>query len=195
MSVKNLIQYKKEKCKKETLQKINIYHSIISKSKQYKNIILDIDKTLIEGYFSIKDNCVLIEERPHLKEFLTFVFDHFEHVSIWTNANKEWYDHVYHTILRKYIPYRKHFHFVITFDDGLVGENNYGPKKLDIIFDIYSDYGYYKNNTFLVDDSEIHFQQNITNCYLIKPFEVDREKYTHKRDSELLKLIHIFTKK
>ncbi len=168
-------------------------HPIKQKSKYLKNIILDIDKTLIEGYFSIKHNKMLIEERPYLAQFLKFTFEHFENVSIWTNGNKEWFDYVYETILYKYMPKNKHFDFVITFDDGYVGIDNTGAKDLNIIFNIFED-EYNKHNTFLVDDSETHYNQNIYNCYLIKPFEANIENNNHKDDIELLRLIKYFRK-
>ncbi len=194
MIIKNLIKLKNEKLKKEKLRKSNINHIIKYNSRKYKNIILDMDKTLIEGYFSLKHQKVMIEERPFLGQFLKFVFNHFENVSIWTNANKEWYDHVYNSVLYKYIPDGKIFDFVFTFDDGYVGKDNYGPKDLNIIFDIYKTNGYTKDNTFLVDDSDIHFNQNPQNCYLIKPFEIDLLNNSHKHDIELLKIISFFGK-
>ncbi len=194
MNIKNLIKLKNEKLKKEQLQKINVYYHILNKKDQYKNIILDIDKTLIEGYFSLKHKKVMVEERPFLAKFFAFIFQHFERVSIWTNANKEWYDYIYNNVLRKYIPYGKFFDFIFTFDDGLVGNNNNGPKNLNIIYEIYENNEYNKENTFLVDDSEIHFNQNPKNCYLIKAFEVDLQNNSHKNDTELLKIISIFKK-
>lgn len=53
---------------------------------------------------------------------------------------------------------------------------------------------YNKHNTFLVDDSETHYNQNIYNCYLIKPFEVNVEDNSHKDDIELLRIIKYFRK-
>lgn len=194
MNVKALFRLKEEKAKKEKLRATNVNHHIKNKSNSYKNIILDIDKTLIEGYFSIKHNKMVIEERPYLAQFLKFVFTHFENVSIWTNANKEWFDCVYNTILYKYIPKDKYFDFVFTFDDGFVGNDNNGAKDLNIVFEYFKKYGceYNKDNTFLVDDSETHFEKNPKNCYLIKPFEVNVEDNSHKYDIELLKIINIF---
>ncbi len=206
MSVKNILQLKEDK--KKNINYTIKNHPIKQKSKYLKNIILDMDKTLIEGYFSIKDNKMVIEERPFLGEFLKFVFEHFERVSIWTNANKEWFDQVYNTILYKYMPKNKHFDFVITFDDGYVGKDNNGPKDLNVIFNIFEN-EYNKHNTFLVDDSEIHYNQNPYNCYLIKRFEVNLENNSqswltkggqidrgrsHKDDIELLRLIKYFRK-
>ncbi len=192
MNIKHLLLFKENK--KKNINYTIKNHPIKQKSKYLKNIILDMDKTLIEGYFSIKHNKMVIEERPFLGEFLKFVFEHFERVSIWTNANKEWFNHVYDRVLHKYIPKNKYFDLVITFDDGYVGEDNNGPKDLNIIFNDFEEYGYTKHNTFLVDDSEIHYNQNIYNCYLIKGFEVNLENNSHKDDIELLRLIKYFRK-
>lgn len=193
MNVKYVMKLKEEKNKRKNMDYAIKNHPIKQKSKHLKNIILDMDKTLIEGYFSIKHDKMVIEERPYLGQFLKFVFEHFDNVSIWTNANKEWFDHVYNTILFKYIPKNKHFDFVITFDDGYVGKSNNGPKDLNIIFNIFED-EYNKHNTFLVDDSEVHYHQNIYNCYLIKGFEVNLEDNSHKDDIELLRFIKYFKK-
>lgn len=174
------------------MNKKDINHYIINKKYLYKNIILDIDKTLIEGYFSIKYNNIMIEERPYLAEFFNFIFNHFHNVSIWTNATKSWFNQVYNTILYKYIPKDKHFDFVITFNDGYVGKDNCGVKDLHIIFEKYNYDTYNPLNTFLLDDSQIHFDKNPKNCYLIKPFEVNLLNNSHKYDDELLKIINIF---
>ena len=192
MNLKALFKLKEEKTKKQKLIIANINYHIKNKSHLYKNIILDMDKTLIEGYFSIKYDKMIIEERPYLAQFFKFVFNHFEHVSIWTNGNKTWFDFVYETVLYKYIPKNKHFDFVITFDDGYVGNDNNGAKDLNVIFNIFEEDDYNKYNTFLVDDSETHFDKNPKNCYLIKPFEVNVDDHSHKYDIELLKIINIF---
>jgi hypothetical protein len=194
MNVKYLMKLKDEKNKRKNMDYAIKNHPIKQKSKELKNIILDMDKTLIEGYFSIKHDKMIIEERPYLGQFLNFVFNHFEHVSIWTNANKEWFDHVYEIILYKYIPKNKHFDFVITFDDGYVGKDNNGAKDLNVIFNIFEEDDYNKYNTFLVDDSETHYNQNPHNCYLIKGFNVDLENNSHKDDIELLRFIKYFRK-
>ncbi len=197
MSIKNLIKLKETKAQKEALYNSYLNHSLKYfkyRSHQYKNIILDMDKTLIEGYFSLKYQKMFVEERPYLAQFFTFIFQHFEHVSIWTNANREWYNYVYDNILYKYIPRGKDFDFVFTFDDGLVGKDNNGPKDLSIVFDVYENLGYNKDNTILIDDSEVHYNKNPKNCYLIKGFEVDLENNSHKYDTELLKIISLFRK-
>lgn len=193
MTIRNLLTMKEDEKNKNIDYKIKNL-MIKRKSKYFKNIILDMDKTLIEGYFSIKHDKVMIEERPYLAQFLKFVFTHFDNVSIWTNANKVWFDSVYETVLHKYVPKDKYFDFVFTFDDGFVGKDNNGAKDLNIVFRYYEDhnYEYNKHNTFLVDDSEIHFYKNPYNCYLIKPFEVDIKNNEHKNDIELLRFIKIF---
>ncbi len=191
MTIRNLLKMKEKKNNKN-MDYIIINAQIKQKAKYFKNIILDMDKTLIEGYFSIKYDKMVIEERPYLSQFFKFVFEHFEYVSIWTNGNKEWFDYVYETVLYKYLPKNKSFDFVITFDDGFVGEDNNGAKDLNIIFDIFEEDNYNKHNTLLVDDSEIHFDKNPYNCYLIKPFEVDVKNNEHKNDIELLRFIKIF---
>lgn len=104
MNVKYVMKLKEEKNKRKNMDYAIKNHPIKQKSKHLKNIILDMDKTLIEGYFSIKHDKMVIEERPYLGQFLKFVFEHFDNVSIWTNANKEWFDYVYNTILYKYMP-------------------------------------------------------------------------------------------
>ena len=101
----------------------------------YMNLILDMDGTLIDSYFSFVTGKMVIIPRPHLKEFLEFVFDNFSNVSIWTNGVKEWYEEVYSTLLITFIPNGKSFHFVKTrenlFDTNIV-------KPLSDIYKIYS---------------------------------------------------------
>ena len=72
-------------------------------------IVLDMDGTLTGS------NKNTPAARPHMREFLTFCFSHFKHVSIWTAASEEWFDIVYNKIFKSVlIKLKKQFSFIYT---------------------------------------------------------------------------------
>lgn len=162
------------------------------------NLILDMDGTLIDNYWCIKTYRQNIVPRPYLKDFFEFIFQHFERVSIWTNAFQDWYDEVYEKVFRYYIPEGKSFHFVRTRED-LYHIRRF-VKPLSEIYEKYPEYNSY--NTLIIDDIPKTYSLNLENAIPILPYlylHMDNDEnnenigiYNINYDDELLKIIHFF---
>jgi len=162
-------------------------------------LILDLDATLIDSFYEepLYTN-IVIKERPHLKQFLEFVFENCESVSIWTAASESWWKKCYSEIIYKYIPIDKCFDFVITYEDGLIASDWNGrarghPKLLTKIYNIYPEYNY--NNTFILDDNPKTYKFNSDNGIPIVPYSYyadddENGNSVIKNDNELLKIIN-----
>ena len=116
----------------------------------------------------------------------------FDNVSIWTCANDEWYNAVYHNVLKQHMPIDKEFKFVWCCDISQNFPDYYYPglSSFDIIKplrDVYAAFpDHHKFNTFILDDNEYTYQQNIANSIPIQSFTVDINNDT---DIELLKVV------
>lgn len=137
------------------------------------NIILDLDGTLINDK---------MEARPHLKYFLHFVFQRFQRVSIWTLANREWFNKAYTDALKPLMPEGSHFHFIWcrinhrnTMYSGVV-------KPLNQVYKTFPGM-YNSHNTYIVDDTPSTYQENINNAIQIKTYGNDL------MDKELVRII------
>jgi len=165
----------------------------------YKNIILDMDGTILDNIplsrfkQTIYHNVFLPQpiERPCLKQFMIYVFNKFERVSIWTAGTKEWFELCYNKVLKKYIPEGKRFDFVLTREHFTL---LFPLKPLSFV---YKKYILYNNtNTLIVDDNPITYSQNIENAIGIKPFFYDLLSQKQREiDCELLKLIDVLERK
>ena len=70
------------------------------------HIILDVDGTLCE---ETADETQTPKLRPHIKEFLEYLVDTFETISIWSNAGIEWIQPILDKIQTiKYIDFPLH---------------------------------------------------------------------------------------
>jgi len=167
------------------------------------NIILDMDETLIHRLF-VK-NRIYAEPiaRPHLKEFLEFIFANSKNVSIWTHGLKEWYDFVYKKVLKDLIPEGKTFHFVRTRETSIgdyvdfiqinkkLRDINSGIPSISFLkplLVLYKKYPgeYNQNNTFIIDDNPTTYLINKENAIAIKPYNgIDNS------DTELLRIMKL----
>lgn len=129
------------------------------------HLFMDLDSTLIDNYCNNK-NEIIIKERPFLKTFFIFIFDKFETVSIWTNANDIWMNKAYEDVLSKYLPNNKKFSIILTNNcidrTPKIKDLNYLFKKHPNIYN--------KSNTFILDDNPFTYQNNIENAIPIKPY-------------------------
>jgi TFIIF-interacting CTD phosphatase-like protein len=159
-----------------------------------KNIILDIDQTLIDSvYLDIKfinqyppsflqlEN-FLIYKRPYFNEFFDYCFKKFDTVSIWTAGTKEWLDTFLTLILNQE---QKNKIYKTWYREHCTIINDIVYKKLDKIFLKYSNI-FNKNNTIIIDDTKSCFSFNFENGILIKKYS-----YANSIDDSLLKLIKI----
>jgi len=167
------------------------------------NIILDMDQTLIHGNLNSYSIYADPIPRPHLKEFLEFLFENCKNVSIWTHGLKQWYDVVYQKVFKNLIPEGKTFHFVRTretpigdYDDIIqinkklhdIKSNISSISFLKPLLVIYKKYPdeYNENNTFIIDDNPITYSINKENAIEIKPYNgIDNS------DTELLRIMKL----
>lgn len=142
-----------------------------------KNIILDMDSTLIDGNLS----------RPHLKEFLHFCFKSFDHVSIWTAASPKWFSHAYHHVIRPNMPKNKQFHFIWCLPECCRIVCNGMMHVVKPLANVYSRYADTHNthNTIIVDDSPSVCVLNKPNSIIVSKFKSN----VHVKDDVLQHLI------
>jgi hypothetical protein len=123
------------------------------------NLILDVDGTLIDS-----DDGDPIE-RPFLKDFFSFVFSHFNTVSVWTNATPEWFNKVYQLVLKKALPEGQSFYFIWTREQCVTEKVHLHPrpytrKPLSIVFNSFPS-THTVDNTLIVDDSQETYVKNV----------------------------------
>lgn len=167
-----------------------------------KNIILDLDQTLIYSEFTKDfkksektklfvhkklDKDYITFERPYLQVFLDYIFKNYN-VAVWTAANKSYAV----AIINKFIlikPGRK-LDFVFYSDHcDISKKQNRGLKGLSMLWEYFKIRGYNETNTFIVDDNNEVNRIQKKNCYHIPIF--DYNKRGSENDIELLRLIHV----
>jgi hypothetical protein len=142
------------------------------------NLILDIDGTLIQSLETKVENTKLrytpilrfnTYHRPHLEEFLEFVFENFN-VSIWTCGTSGYMELIINDIIKKIIKEPK-INLSLSAIDCEYSQENYGKhsfKNLRYVFDL--DHEFNVKNTILIDDDVTNINENKYNCFGIKPF-------------------------
>lgn len=154
-----------------------------------KNLVLDIDNTLIstvpKTFVSITEQNeqaiplpyityddiseMIIYPRPHLQDFLDFVFEHYN-ISIFTAAESNYAYYIIRTLMLQDKPNRK-IDFIMTYPHYSNCYDLHGKFK-------YIDYitckfiSYTRHNTKILDDSELVAISNPDNIIKAEPFEV-----------------------
>lgn len=196
------------------------------KRKTNKNIVWDIDNTLLHTHGDIEDFDMLkiykkpqriklrrnlyrmtlydvsVEDgsgdaielvgifRPYLKECLDFCFDYCDNVIFWSAGKKKYVEKAVDLMC----PLgHKRPTIIYTYDDCVVGKNDYLKKPLK---KLYEDsrlvgLGINETNTFVVDDRDDTFSLNKHNGIQIPEFESDMtaEEIKYHPDHNLLKLM------
>lgn len=182
-------------------------------SHRYKmNVILDLDSTIISSlspeqlkhlkvdekkylsklyYKSMKTGKYLdfkVYSRPHLKEFLLYLFKNFN-ISVFTAASLDYALFIVNEIIYANIPkeYRK-LDFILHSDHVDISEKKYNkvPKALKMLWIDLKIPGYNRHNTILIDDLDETYYGNERGLVLrLKPFNV----IEMKEDNFLLFLI------
>ena len=171
-----------------------------------RNVLLDLDETCISGQythdidfekdkeqllkfpiFHNMENEYLIFERPHLQEFLTWLFENC-HVSVWTAASKDYALFIIENCILKNpenTPER-HLDYCFWESHGIVSKRKYNKehKKIDLLCDHFKLPGYKKNNTLIIDDNKRVTRHQFDNSIEIKEF--DSIIKNSENDSELL---------
>jgi TFIIF-interacting CTD phosphatase-like protein len=162
--------------------------------KSNLNVILDLDNTLIntfDDYDSLidleifKKPCYLdIRERvyffnldeqywgvsrPYAKEFVSFCFQYFNTVGVWSAGERDYVDFIIENIFEDKKP-----HYSLSRDEcaGEYNDKNIKCnifKPLNIIFDT-NNY-FTPKNTLIIDDNEYTMKMNRDNGILIPPYE------------------------
>lgn len=170
-----------------------------------QHIILDVDNTLLytsnilfKGLDKEKNHHFTIDMgsspayvylRPHLKEFLIYLFNNYKSVSIWSLGNFEYISTILkelHKLLKIKLPFK----FVFTLENST--EKHYPQdgytmtiKDLNILWNNnkYKSIGMNKDNTLFVDDRADVLRETPKNHIIIKKY------IAQKDDKELLKLL------
>ncbi len=201
----------------------------VQKDKIFKlNVILDLDNTLINALsssdrrklpnsYSDKFNYIdyipffRIYERPHLQDFLDFLFSNFN-VAVITAAEKDYAMFIIDRFIlsstvyidgkpqiKKYTETRKLDFIFFSYQVDIGMELYKGIKNLNMIWDTVENGGifrienYYPSNTIIIDDLDAVSQTNPYNSIRIKNFSVvDDEsgeiQYDAINDDELIKM-------
>ena len=165
------------------------------------NIVLDLDQTLIsseelKGFvqdqkklnkfrYEKMDTTYITFERPHLQEFLDFLFKNYN-VSIWTAASKNYALFIINKFIRK--RGRKIDFIFFSYHCDLSTSEGRGLKGLDMLWDTFKLTGYNQNNTIIIDDNNDVKKIQACNCYHIKPFYYKRKG--SENDTSLLELMN-----
>ena len=161
-----------------------------------KNIILDIDETLIhcklkqpqryDFEFIIDKTKYYVIYRPFLKEFINFIFKRFDTINIWTAATQDYAHKIILKILNEHLEDKKLISskFKCFFTRKQVSQD--GTKELDKIFKNACSIklNILPENTIMIDDKKYVFNKNTGNGLIIPGFK------GNKKDDNLLKLIY-----
>jgi hypothetical protein len=156
-----------------------------------KKFIFDLDETIIsaeptEEYNSEKyktksskfryehmEGYYIIFERPHLQEFLDFIFENFD-VSIWTAATKDYALFIINKIIL-IKPNRKLDYIFFSYHCNISKKLKKGTKDLSMLWDIYKIKGYNEKNTFILDDYDEVYKTQNCNCIIAEQFKFVNE--------------------
>lgn len=170
--------------------------------RKLTHVILDLDNTIINSLeptekqaknlvsYILKDENdeveYIIYERPHLQEFLDYLFENFK-VAVWTAATKDYALFIIDNIILQNRPERHLEFFLFRYHSDISEELTDGvcPKDLNMVWDNFKDFT--KENTIIIDDLEDVYMPQMYNSYPIPPFIANKKGA--KNDVELLKLM------
>ena len=169
--------------------------------KHNLNIILDLDQTIISSEYIEKfkkresmkkfkhvvmPNQFIIFQRPHLQEFLDFIFKNFN-VSVWTAASRDYGLFIIENfILTK--PERHLDFFFYSYHCNYTMKTEKKLKPLSLLWDTFRLTNYNKDNTMIIDDNPDVYKIQPRNTYMIKEFFYNHPEC--ENDTELLKIKH-----
>jgi len=172
----------------EDFSMLNIYShadSIKYRRKLYRMKLIDVIGASGAGTVTILAGIY----RPYLREFLDFCFDYFDNVIIWSAGKKKYVEKMCEIMF----PFKEQRPFLIyTYDDCIVGEEDYLKKPLKKIYDDPRTKGKLnEKNTFVLDDRDDTFSLNKKNGIMIPEFESDMsiEDITEHEDTAFLQLM------
>jgi TFIIF-interacting CTD phosphatase-like protein len=160
-----------------------------------KNIILDIDETIIhtmmteckaDHVFSIEKTKYYVLYRPHLHSFINFIFTNFETINIWTAATYDYAKNIISKLLVTMLVDKTQLPKLKFFNTRQQVSKD-GSKKLVKLFstDYAKSLNITESNTIMIDDKQSVFNHNTGNGFIIPAWT------GQKNDDFLLKLQHI----
>ena len=175
----------------------------MSTKKHKKNLLLDLDQTVISGEASEEidfnkykeksklfrsddmDGYYMIYSRPYLQEFLDYAFANFN-VTVWTAATKDYALFICEKIIINNRPERKLDFIFFSYHCDLSKKFKKYSKELCMLWDVHKLPGYSEKNTVIIDDykADVHKCQP-NNCIIAPPFEFTKkesEKDTFLKD-------------
>lgn len=150
------------------------------------NVILDLDNTIINAIensekLKVPSTAGLtyvdwipmfrIYARPHLDEFLDYIFANFN-VSVFTAADKDYALHIVEKFIYKNHPERRLKFFFYRYHVEWSHRAYGGVKNLQIIWNMFKLPGFYPCNTVIIDDLDQVYKTNPFNTLPIKAFYV-----------------------
>jgi TFIIF-interacting CTD phosphatase-like protein len=165
------------------------------------NVILDLDNTIINAIemsqkinvpsqtnLEYRDMVPLfrVYARPHLQEFLDFLFDNFN-VSVFTAADKDYALFIIENFIYANRPDRKLKVFFYRYHVDKSHKEYGGVKDLRILWDMFKVDGFYPCNTIIIDDLDMVAKTNPYNVLPVKAFYVindeDEDKPFYNQDA------------
>ena len=150
-----------------------LLHSIPSE-EFHEKYTTKLDKDLLAAklnktkVYDMKDNgksYYLVFERPHVQEFLDFLFDNFS-VNVWTAATKDYAAFIIeHLVLNKRSNRKLDYVFVNYHTKK--SKNRYGkknPKNLNMLIDVYKVPNMNRTNSFIIDDHPDVKSSQVNRC-------------------------------
>jgi TFIIF-interacting CTD phosphatase-like protein len=162
-----------------------------------KNIILDIDETLIhtrmdaceaDHIFTIEKTKYYVLYRPYLHEFINFIFTNFETINLWTAATYDYAKNIVSRLLLNMLTDKSQLSKLKFFNTRQQVSKD-GAKKLAKLFstDYAKSLNIIENNTIMIDDKPSVFNYNTGNGFIIPAWTGQKD------DTFLLKLQHVIT--
>ena len=171
------------------------------------NIFLDLDNTIISAEaiedfpftkkdilhkvckftFYNMDGYYLVFERPHLQQFLDYLFENFN-VSVWTAASKDYALFIVDKIILK--KKNRKLNYVFWNYHGKISKKKYktisngDPKNLKLLWEHFKLEGINADNTIIIDDFSDVTDVQTENSIRIKEFNILDEN--SENDNELL---------
>ena len=164
------------------MKKVNIYldldQTLISSELLDKNeaeegdTVYDIEKNKVKArsfHFQNMQGLYVIFERPHLQDFLTFLFENFN-VSVWTAASQDYANFIVQNIVIGEHTDRKLKYFLCNYHGCKSSSLFNGSKDLKMLWECYKIPNCNSSNTFILDDNSEVYNTQKENCIIAKEF-------------------------
>lgn len=152
-------------------------------------VILDIDQTLIDSRNG-PYGTFIIDERPHIKEFLQYLHKNFRYIAIWTNGSDMWLKHVVANVLNKYLPQNRYL-FLYSYRFSTLIDNGFEKYYFKDLYTIWNNkdvksLGISHKNTILIDDNKHNCMGNRINSIPIRPYTM-----YNKKDNGFTRIVNV----